>query len=777
MRQSRAANVGGHDTRPAAFSTVGQVSRWYGPEPPPVSPSSPPGPSLRLYAPDAPPPAEHFPHTEPPRLYAPPRPDQPDVLRRPHPADHAPPPPAASAPADAAKATRSAGAHDKRQARQADAPRLPYLPGLDGLKAVALLAVLLFSHGLSQFRGGFLAISTAFTLSGFLLAALMLAGSSRPRRLALRNVWERRARRLVPLVYIVVLVVVVLQALLRVGAVPTFRGDVWASLGFVTNWRLAFPGDGFASSFGELSALSHLWPVAVVVQLTILLPLVFVGLMAVAGRHWRATGALFGVLALASFYAAWVTGHDPQTQDLAYYGTHTRAGEVLVGVVLAYALLTPRLRAWLSRPRVTVAARSGGLLALLGLVLLWTLVPIDSAALFRGVTLINALLTAWVIVAVTMPGRTSDTLGRSPLRQLGIIAFAAYLFHWPLFLLLDADRTGLDGAPLFAVRLGASIAAGTLAYWALERPIRWKVPLPRRRLGAALLGSGAVLAGLVLMLPVNPPANISLPIDDGSGPGALDVVLPAGGGTDDAAHVLVVGDQTAGSLVEGFDAWNEQDPDVPLRVSTHVSEDCPLGGPGTVRRFGETEESSLDCEAWRWRLPGMLDAADYDAIVVVMGVADLGARRVDREWRHLGDPAYDHWLREEIDGVADVLSDADAPVMWLTSPHVRLDPFPDDPSTSWAQFDENDPHRVDRLNTLINEAVRGRRGFEVVDLDAWLQGRPGGEVNPDIIDDAVLTADGSGQFVSWLAPQVVTASGIETSSSDSAEDDQAARQD
>lgn len=670
--------------------------------------------------------------------------------------DHPPHPPEL---VEARHRAREPKTHERKvDTPQTDQPRLPYLPGLDGLKGIALLAVLAFSHGIAQVRGGFLAISTALTLSGFLLGAAMLAGWSQRRRLSLRQVWEWRARRLIPALYAVVLAVVVLQVTLRVGAVPTFRGDVWAALGLATNWRLAFAHDGFTASFSELSGLSHLWPVAVIAQLAILVPLVSVGLMTVTGRHWRTVGALFGLLALASFWVAWVVGHQASARDLVYYGTHTRAGEVLVGVMLAYALMTPRIRAQLSRPPVMAAVRWGSLVALLALIVGWLLVPIDSAGLFRGVTLANSLLTAWIILAVTMPGPTASVLGAWPLRKLGMIGFAAYLFHWPVFLLLDANRTGLSGAPLFGVRVAAAIAAGALAYWVIEWPFRRKIRVPRLRLGTGLATCAGLLAVAVLVLPVNPPQNISLTVNDGSGPGDLDVVMPAGDGNE-SARILVVGDQTAGSMVGGFSLWNEDEPDAQFRVDTHVTADCPLGGAGTVRRFGETQEPSLDCEAWRWRLPKMLDAADYDAIVVLMGVADLGERQVDGEWRHLGDPTHDRWMRREISGLADVLIRADAPVLWLSTLPVRLDPTPDDPSTSWSQFDDNDPRRVDQLNALIRAAVGGPSGFETIDVNAWLYDREGGGFNPDTRVDAIFTDDGAGELVSWLAPQIFTAAG------------------
>jgi len=631
------------------------------------------------------------------------------------------------------------------------------VPGLHGIRALALAAVLVFSQGFELGRGGFLGISTAFTLTGFLLATLALAEWSQSSQLALGRFWERRARRLVPPQLLAVLGVIVLQITVRVGSVPSFRGDVVAALTFTTNWRLAYPAEGFARSFSELSALRHLWPVALTAQVFLIFPLLFTLMMWITGRQWRLAGMLWGIGALASFGGAWVLSEDPDARDLVYYGTHTRAGEVLVGVVLGYAVLSPSFRKVISRPRNLRLVRYGSLGALAGLALLWTFVSYDSSAVFHGVTLLNALLTGWVILAVTMPGPTAQLLGVWPLRTIGQISYGAYLFHWPIYLLLDEDRTGLQGVALFGTRVGATLAAAAVSYWLVEVPFRWRIRAPRFQLASGMAIASAVLIAVAFVLPVKPPANISLTVDDGSGPGDLDVVTSTGG--PEAARVLLVGDQLAESLIGGFQAWNEDSDhaDQQLHLDTHITGDCPLGGAGDVVTLGRPVSSSLDCEAWRLRLPRMLDAADYDAVVVLMGVADLGSRDIVGEQQHLGNASYDHWFAGQIDATADVLSEANVPVLWATLPHVRMDD--DDPSTQWPDFDDNDPRRVDRFNELLTGTIGDRDGFTVVDLNAWLQDAPRGEFNPDLRTGTTFTESGAGSVVQWLAARVLDATG------------------
>src|SRR5690606_25799841 len=176
---------------------------------------------------------------------------------------------------------------------------------------------------------------------------------------------------------------------------------------------------------------------------------------------------------------------------------------------------------------------------------LWHTTGLYSSNLFAGVTAANALLSAWVILAMTLPGGAAGVLGSRPLRLLGGISYAAYLLHWPIFLLVDEGRTGLDGALLFAPRLAATLAAAALLTLALERPFRRRVSLALPSLALSLGVVAVVVAAAAVVLPEQPPRGVTLAIRDGSGPGELDVVVPDG---DEVASIAVVGGSLARSL-------------------------------------------------------------------------------------------------------------------------------------------------------------------------------------------------------------------------------------
>ena len=217
----------------------------------------------------------------------------------------------------------------------------------------------------------------------------------------------------------------------------------------------------------------------------------------------------------------------------------------------------------------------------------------------------------------------------------------------------------------------------------------------------------------------------------------------------------------------GFEAWNAEHPDQQVRVATHVAVDCPLSGPGPVRLAGSVVGEDTSCIGFGPRLPHLLEEADPDVVVVVPGVGDIGEREIDRQWVHPGDPVYDTWLRQQLDDVADVLGDAGVPVVWATSPHVRLAPAGSD-GGDWTSVAANDPARVDRLNEIIRQVAAGRDETSVLDFGAWAQRLPRGEfASAQRFEGRDLTEDGATRATGWLVPELFDLLGVEEPAAES----------
>ena len=162
-----------------------------------------------------------------------------------------------------------------------------YLPGLDGLRAIAVLAVIAYHLQVPWAQGGLLGVGVFFTLSGYLITDL-LVGQRAIVRLDLTDFWLRRARRLLPALFVMLTVVTVWVALLDRAQLAGLRPAVAAAAGYVSNWWLIAGHSSYFARFGPPSALGHLWSLAVEEQFYLIWPwLLLIGLR---GRRAAAAG-------------------------------------------------------------------------------------------------------------------------------------------------------------------------------------------------------------------------------------------------------------------------------------------------------------------------------------------------------------------------------------------------------------------------------------------------------------------------------------------------------
>src|SRR5215204_2185530 len=212
--------------------------------------------------------------------------------------------------------------------RRSDTPevRLSYSPGLDGLRAIAVVAVLLYHADLSWIPGGFLGVEVFFVISGYLITALLLAEWHQKGTINLKDFWLRRARRLLPALYVLLVVTLTYAVVFLPGEVAGLRAEVIAAVGYVTNWYLIFGQQSYFESVGRPSVLQHLWSLAVEEQFYLIWPIVLaVGLG--LGTVWRRqrlvlmvalVGATASAVAMAMLYEP---GVDPSR---IYFRTDTR---------------------------------------------------------------------------------------------------------------------------------------------------------------------------------------------------------------------------------------------------------------------------------------------------------------------------------------------------------------------------------------------------------------------------------------------------------------------
>jgi peptidoglycan/LPS O-acetylase OafA/YrhL len=360
---------------------------------------------------------------------------------------------------------------------------LPYISALDGVRAIAVLAVMFYHADIPWMPGGFLGVDIFFVLSGFLITSLVLTELERTKRLDFKQFYIRRARRLLPALFLLLAVVLVIGAFIATDAASGLRRDIPAALVYVTNWVYVFSEQSYFEVIGRPPLLQHLWSLAIEEQFYLIWPaIVFLAFRRgtkradVSGRevvrHWALIGALVStaimvVLSLMGGYP------DPTDGSRVYFGTDSHAMGLLVGAALATVWLPQNLRI----PPVRSArllVNGAGLGALAVLVWIMTTTHSNSPWLYRGGFLFFAVIVAVLIAAVTHPSsKVGTVLGKQPLRYIGERSYGLYLWHWPIFLIL---RPGIDvpleGLASLILRFGATFAVAELSYRYVEMPIR-----------------------------------------------------------------------------------------------------------------------------------------------------------------------------------------------------------------------------------------------------------------------------------------------------------------
>jgi peptidoglycan/LPS O-acetylase OafA/YrhL/lysophospholipase L1-like esterase len=365
-----------------------------------------------------------------------------------------------------------------------------YLPGLDGLRALAVTAVVAYHLGFGWAQGGLLGVGVFFTLSGYLITDILLgqwASAGRPR---LRDFWLRRARRLLPALFVMLAVVAVWVAAFARGQLPGFRGDVVASALYVSNWWYIAQHASYYAQFAPPGVLDHLWSLAVEEQFYLVWPWLVLSGVWVLGRRrgtrrWLAAGTL--VLAAVSAILMAVLYQPGLDPTRVYEGTDTRAFGLLIGAALAAVWPTRR-----AAPLPAHARRRLDLAGVAGLVIVGLLVWRTnqySPFMFRGGLVVLSVATALAVAAVAVPGSLlGRALGGRPLRWLGVRSYGVYLWHYPVILLAapaaGAGLAGGAGVSLSAPRAVAcvivSVALAAASWRFVEEPARLGFRRPRR---------------------------------------------------------------------------------------------------------------------------------------------------------------------------------------------------------------------------------------------------------------------------------------------------------
>jgi peptidoglycan/LPS O-acetylase OafA/YrhL len=669
-----------------------------------------------------------------------------------------------------------------------------FVPALDGLRAISVIGVMMYHGGAPILSGGFLTIDVFFVLSGFLITSLLLGEWTKRMTIRLGQFWTRRARRLLPaLLVMLVGVAIYAKVFATPGEFAELRLDSLSTLFYVANWHFIFEGGNYFVQTAQTSPLAHMWSLSIEEQFYIVWPPVALLLLR-WGRRLRPSRHLWPILA-AAVIGAIASAIDMRLSYLhgasimrIYEGTDTRCQDILIGAALAIGMaiwaqhrapLTtpataessrfarahpsagtagaipphahrrdrhrrrgPRLKlitAWeIASPAGRLGLQILGWSALAAGVLLWTQLTGPSAFLFEGGYFLFALGVAAVIFCsvTAQTASLARSLGNPVFRYVGKISYGTYLWHFPLFDLLNGARMHLYGYPLLAVRIAVTLVVATGSFYLVEEPIRRGRMRSLTEWRAWLMTSGAFLGVVVITVVATLPTTA----------GAAGTVRVTGAQyTGPPVKVAIFGDSVAWRL--GFAMLASQPQNAyDVNIDNGAIVGCGLVLSTAYQAHGVADPTAPACDSsspksvqWPAQWRGDLEQFHPNVVVVLAGRWEVEDRLIGGRWLHIGDPVFDADLKASLEQAVSVGTSTGALMVLMTSP--CFDSGEQDNGLPWP---EDSPSRLADYNQMVREVAAEHPGtVQVDDFGALLC--PGGVFTTSF--DGIQIRDGDGVHI------------------------------
>ena len=575
--------------------------------------------------------------------------------------------------------------------------------GLDGLRGVAVILVIIFHSGLNWLPGGFLGVSVFFTLSGFLITSLLINERENSGRINLKAFWRRRLRRLAPASLVVIAGVVGLASWLSTSIEASrIKGDAISATLYFSNWRFIYSGHSYGELFATPSPLQHLWSLSIEEQLYVVVPVLIAGLFAMGLRR-RAIGYVFLVAVAGSTIATMFTN----SHELIYYGTHTRAAELLLGSALA-CLFGQRIEKLAVNKAKSLSTLY--IVPIVGVVVLSRFSSVDSPWVYSGALTAFAGLSVICLIAAIQAGPVRSILSSSPLVRVGEVSYGLYLIHWPVIVWLNSERVDLQPTALFVLQVIVTVILTLVSYWLIEQPIRRRKVLLSVRWAASsfvasvvgvLILASAILASASsqvntapdVLVTIAPTSSVVDPVNASSTTIVGSSAKPARVDRTGPLSVLVIGDSTAENIATAL----AQASDGSLGVISGGVLGCPLLKVAQVRDRKDSQQDVSYCPSNEQLVRDHV--SEVDAVVVVAGVANQWAYQYAGSdvWVEPASERYKADLNGFLENIEDIVAPYGLPILVFETPPVRDNPkiLGDDIATllRWAEvINEWDSH-------------------------------------------------------------------------------------
>lgn len=356
---------------------------------------------------------------------------------------------------------------------------MQYRKDIDGLRTIAVLPVVFYHAGLGL-PGGFVGVDVFFVISGFLITYLLVSEIDK-NEFSILNFYERRARRILPALFVMVFVTTCFAStILMPFDFEDFGKSVISTTLFSANiWF--FLQQGYFTEAAELEPLLHAWSLGVEEQYYIVFPIILLILSRFLAS--MSVFVLILLLGLGSFFAA--TDALSSAPEAAFYLPHLRAWELLIGSLLAIAIY----RTWWSASWLPLWLAH--LVSIIGFgAIFWPIFSYSAETPFPGTAAFWPCFGAMLLIAVGSKNRSigSVFLSLPPMVFVGKLSYSLYLWHWPVISLLfyqTGALTPLSGLACVAV----SFVLAFLSWKFVEQPIR-----DRKRISSCAIALGSAAA-------------------------------------------------------------------------------------------------------------------------------------------------------------------------------------------------------------------------------------------------------------------------------------------
>ncbi|MDC0931948.1 acyltransferase family protein [Methylophilaceae bacterium] len=376
---------------------------------------------------------------------------------------------------------------------QENSQRLSYKPEVDGLRAIAVVSVILYHAqvvllGRNWFGGGFIGVDIFFVISGYLITRIILSELQIRGSFSFLDFYERRARRILPMFFVMVYVTAFFGwFLIGPSDLIEFAKSVGSAVFFSSNFFFYFNTTEYGADSALLKPFLHTWSLGVEEQFYLVFPLVAIIIFKYFRQYF-----LFILIILSLLSLLFSNLMEIKNSDLNFFLPLSRFWELSVGSILAYTELNYKS---------SNNAISKKVFSALGLCLItYSILFFDSKTPHPSIyTMIPIIGVALVIVFASKDVLVGKILASKPFVGMGLVSYSAYLWHFPIMSLFRITNDGSE-IPLMVLVLIVitTIVLSIFSYRYVEQPFRNKKFLPKKLFFSAILSIFIITTLLVV---------------------------------------------------------------------------------------------------------------------------------------------------------------------------------------------------------------------------------------------------------------------------------------